>query len=61
MALSGSERMLIGSRMFDTARTIILSSLSPGTSELETKRQLCERLYGEEVDVAAFVQSLTKT
>ena len=61
MALSGSERVLIGSRMFDTARTIILSSFSTGISELETKRQLCERLYGDEVDVAAFVQSLSKS
>jgi hypothetical protein len=60
MALSGAERVLIGSRMFDSARAILLASLPPGISELETKRQLCERLYGNEVDVAAFVESLTK-
>ena len=61
MALSGAERVLIGSRMFEAARSIVLSSFPPGTSELEIKRQLCERLYGDEVDVAAFVQSLMKT
>jgi len=46
--------------MFDAARAIILSSLPSGISELETKRQLCSRLYGNEVDVAAFIASLTK-
>ncbi|HTG91199.1 MAG TPA: hypothetical protein VL866_01330 [Pyrinomonadaceae bacterium] len=60
LALSGSERVLMGSSMFDAARAIILSSLPSGISELETKRQLCSRLYGNEVDVAAFIASLTK-
>ena len=60
LALSGSERVMMGSRMFDSARTIILSSLPSGISDLETKRQLCSRLYGNEVDVAAFIASLTK-
>lgn len=59
LALSGSERVLIGSRIFDSARAIMLASLPPGISELETKRRLCERLYGGEVDVAGFVESLT--
>lgn len=58
MLLSGSERVLMGSNMFDAARAIILSSLPRGISELETKRQLCERLYGNEVDVAGFIASL---
>jgi hypothetical protein len=59
LALSGSERVIMGSRMFDSARAIVLASLPSDLSELETKRQLCERLYGNEVDVAAFVASLT--
>ena len=59
LALSGAERVLMGSRMFDSARAILLASLPSGISEVETKRQLCERLYGNEVDVAAFVESLT--
>jgi hypothetical protein len=59
LALSGAERVLIGSRMFDSARAIMLSSFQPGISESEKRRQLCERLYGDEVDVAAFIRSLT--
>ena len=58
LELSGSERVLIGSRMFDSARAISLSSLPSGISELEIKRQLCTRLYGSEVDVAGFIASL---
>jgi hypothetical protein len=60
LALSGSERVSIGSRMFDSARAVILSSFPSGISEVETKRQLCERLYGNEVDVTAFIASLTR-
>jgi len=37
---------------------MILASFPPGLSEIETKRRLCERLYGDEVDVNAFVESL---
>ncbi len=58
LAMSGAERVLMGSRMFDSARTIMLASFPPGISKLETKRRLCERLYSNEVDVAAFVESL---
>ena len=58
LALSGSERVLMGCRMFDSARAVILASLPSGISELETKRQLCLRIYGNEVNVAAFIASL---
>ncbi len=58
MARSGVERMLMASRSFDAARAMILASFPPGLSEIETKRRLCERLYGDEVDVDAFVESL---
>jgi hypothetical protein len=58
MARSGFERMLMASRSFDAARAMILASFPPGLSEIETKRRLCERLYGDEVDVDAFVESL---
>ncbi|MGH9905127.1 MAG: hypothetical protein ACRD8U_06015 [Pyrinomonadaceae bacterium] len=61
LALSGAERVMMGSRMFDAARAIMLASFPSGNSELETKRQLCERLYGKEVDVAAFVESLKES
>lgn len=58
MARSGAERVLMGSRMFDAARAIALASFPPGLSEIEIKVRLCERLYGEEVDLAGFVAHL---
>jgi hypothetical protein len=35
-----------------------MASFPPGLSEIEIKRRLCERFYGDEVDVEAFVESL---
>jgi len=58
MALSGSERVVMGCRMFDAARAMVLASFPPGLSEIEIKRRLCERFYGDEVDVEAFVAYL---
>jgi hypothetical protein len=60
LSRTGEERMKMGSDMFDFVRQVILSSLPPGLSELEIKRRLCERLYGKEVDVEAFIASLGK-
>lgn len=57
---SGAERVLMGSRMFDTARVMVLASFPPGLTEMEIKRRLCERLYGCEVDVEAFIQHLRR-
>lgn len=58
LARSSAERMLMGSGMFDVARAMVLASFPPGLSEIEIKGRLCERLYGDEVDAAAFVESL---
>ena len=58
LARSGVERVLMGSRMFDAARAMVLASFPPGLSEIEIKGRLCERLYGNEVDVEAFVEYL---
>jgi hypothetical protein len=55
---SGAERVLMGSRMFEMAKAMILSSFPSGLSDLEIKRRLCERLYGKEVNVDAFVEHL---
>jgi hypothetical protein len=60
MARSGAERVMMGSRMFDAARALVLASFPPGLSDIEVKRRLCERFYGDEVDVEAFVESLRK-
>jgi len=53
-----AERVVMGSRMFDVARAMALASFPPGLSEVERKGRLCERLYGNEVDVEAYVKHL---
>ncbi len=58
LAHSGEERVLMGSRMFDAARAIVLASFPPGLPEIELKGLLCERIYGDEVDVSGFVAHL---
>jgi hypothetical protein len=58
LARSGAERVVMGSRMFDVARAMVLASFPSGLSELEIKGRLCDRLYGKEVDVPAFVEHL---
>lgn len=47
MARSNEERFLMGTRMFDAARRMVLASLPPGLSDFERKQLLFERLYGE--------------
>ena len=58
LARSGAERVLMGSRMFDVARAMVLASFPNGLSEIEVKRRLCKRLYGNEVEIQAFVEHL---
>jgi hypothetical protein len=58
LARSGAERVVMGSRTFDVARAMVLASFPSGLSELEIKSRLCKRLYGNEVDVQAFVEHL---
>ena len=55
---SGLERVIMGSRMFDAAKAMIVASLPHGLTPLEIKEKLCERLYGNEIDVQAFIQQL---
>ena len=47
MARSGEERFLMGVRMFEAAREMVLASLPAGLSPEELKRQLFQRLYGQ--------------
>jgi hypothetical protein len=56
MARSGAERVRMCCEMFDAARQIALASFPPGLPEIEVKRRLCERFYGDEVDVEAFIE-----
>ncbi len=58
LARSGTERLIMGSRMFDVARTMVLASFPSGLPDWEVKCRLCERLYGNEVDPAAFCHRL---
>lgn len=46
MARSGAERFLMGVRMFDSARRMVLASLPADLSDCERKRRLFERIYG---------------
>ncbi len=45
-ALSGVERLVMGARMFETARALALAFFPPGLSQQEIRRRLCERFYG---------------
>jgi len=58
MARSGVERVLMGSRMFEMARAMVLASFPADLPPIEVKRRLCERFYGNEVDVDAFIAHL---
>jgi hypothetical protein len=47
MERSAEERFLMGVRMFDAARQMVLASLSKDLPDLERRRQLFQRLYGQ--------------
>ena len=47
MKLSGAERFIIGARMFESARAIVLASFPANISNTDRKRKLYERIYGE--------------
>ena len=47
MARSGSERFVMGSRMFDAARAVVLASLPSNLAPDELRRQLFQRVYGQ--------------
>jgi hypothetical protein len=55
MALSGEQRMMIACQMFDDYKEEILTSFPPDLSKIETKRCLCERLYGDEVNIGGLL------
>jgi hypothetical protein len=58
MERSGAERVIMASGMFETAKAMVLASLPTGLTEIEIKKLLVERFYGDEVDVQAFVEHL---
>jgi hypothetical protein len=46
MKRSGEERLIMGARMFDAAREVIIASLPPNLPPEEFKSRLFERIYG---------------
>ncbi|MBN1379478.1 MAG: hypothetical protein JXA04_09610 [Gammaproteobacteria bacterium] len=60
MEMSGERRFLIGIQMFDTARTIALSSLPQDLSENEKRQRLCERFYGSQFAEKMFAVKTAK-
>ena len=47
MARSGAERFVMGARMFEAAREMVLASFPADLSQDEINRRLYERIYGE--------------
>jgi hypothetical protein len=60
MALSGAERFVMGTQMFDAARAMVLASFPPGLSDTECKRRLFERVYGESLPEPAIAEEALK-
>jgi hypothetical protein len=46
MARSGPERFVMGTRMFDAARAVVIASLPKGLTSDQLRRELFRRLYG---------------
>ena len=47
LARSGAERLMMGVRMFDAAREMVLASLPQDLPEVELRRLLFQRIYGQ--------------
>jgi hypothetical protein len=47
LARSGAERLIMGVRMFDAARQMVLASLPKDLPNIELRRQLFQRIYGQ--------------
>ena len=47
MALTGAQRMRMGSEMFDAARRMVIASLPKNLPADEFNRLLFQRIYGE--------------
>jgi hypothetical protein len=47
LARSGAERLLMGAQMFDAARQMVLASLPKDLPEVELRRRIFQRIYGQ--------------
>lgn len=59
MAKTGEERFLMGIRMHEAARRMVMASFPPGISDAQRKQLLFERFYGGE-DSKAFASTEIK-
>jgi hypothetical protein len=50
MKRSGEERVMMGARMFDAAREVVMASLPKDLLPEEFKRRLFERIYGASME-----------
>lgn len=48
MAKTGEERFLMGVRMHEAARRMVMASFPPGISDEQRKKLLFERFYGDQ-------------
>lgn len=48
MTKTGEERFLMGIRMHEAARRMVMASFPPGISDEQRKRLLFERFYGSD-------------
>jgi len=53
-ALPASERARMALEMFETAQIIVLSSLPFRLNEVERRRELCRRFYGDDLAERVF-------
>jgi len=56
MAKTGEERFLMGVRMHEAARRMVMASFPAGISIEQRNRLLYERFYGHELPVKKYVQ-----
>lgn len=52
LALPPEERVRMCADMFETARALVEASLPPGLDEIERRRRICRRFYGDLADEA---------
>lgn len=58
-SMNGSDRALMALQMFETAQKIVASSLAPGLTQHQQRRELCRRFYGDALAQAAYPEPAT--
>jgi hypothetical protein len=53
-AMSPSERVRVAAEMFETARTLAALTLPAASNAVEGRKQLCRRLYGDDLARKAY-------